>query len=173
MMPAMIIGTVSVILGHCELHTGAAMTRTYPGAGVAAERPRQPPADLEAGNTGLVGSEEGLPVLLGSQCQRCSEQFFPPVWVCPACTSFEIEQASLGSTGVLYSYSTVHVSPSRPTPYTLGYVDLDAGPRVLSHVRWSGEGLELDVQVVLKVDEQLSTWWFEPIGSTGGHESRD
>ena len=36
------------------------------------------------------------------------------------------------ATGRLYSWSTVHVSASRATPYTLGYVNLDDGSRVLA-----------------------------------------
>lgn len=36
------------------------------------------------------------------------------------------------ASGRLCSWSTVHVSASRATPYTLGYVDLDDGLRVLA-----------------------------------------
>src|SRR3546814_2520605 len=38
----------------------------------------------------------------------------------------------VGPEGVLYSFSTVHVSSSQPVPYTIGYVDFPGDVRVRS-----------------------------------------
>lgn len=45
--------------------------------------------------------------------------------------------------GRLYSWSTVHVAAGRPTPYTLGYVDLDDGLRVLAVLDGDPGGLHI------------------------------
>jgi len=74
------------------------------------------------------------PVLLGGECRPCRRQFFPRPPICPACLG-EIEEAGLGSQGVLYSYTVVRVKPpfGLPQPYAVAYVDLAAsGLRVFS-----------------------------------------
>lgn len=53
------------------------------------------------------------------------------------------------ATGRLYSWSTVHVSASRPVPYTLGYVDLDDGLRVLALLDGDAAELRMDGPVQL------------------------
>lgn len=57
---------------------------------------------------------------------------------CPRCGS-EVEARRFGPEGSVWSFTTVHVEGGGdgPPPYTLAYVDLDAGPRVL--LRISGE----------------------------------
>lgn len=46
-----------------------------------------------------------------------------------------MEEASFGPAGTVWSVTTIHVpSGDRDAPYTLAYVDLDDGPRVLTHV---------------------------------------
>lgn len=49
--------------------------------------------------------------------------------------------------GRLYSWSTVHVSATRATPYTLGYVDLDGGSRVLAVLDGNPEALRIGAPV--------------------------
>jgi uncharacterized protein len=53
------------------------------------------------------------------------------------------------ATGRLYSWSTVHVSASRPVPYTLGYVDLEDGLRVLALLDGDTSELRMDGPVRL------------------------
>ena len=66
------------------------------------------------------------------------------------------------ATGRLYSWSTVHVSASRPVPYTLGYVDLDDGLRVLARLDGDPGALRMDgpVRLVPGPDELT----FAPLG---------
>jgi DUF35 OB-fold domain, acyl-CoA-associated len=49
--------------------------------------------------------------------------------------------------GRLYSWSTVHVSAARATPYTLGYVDLDGGSRVLAVLDGNPDALRIGAPV--------------------------
>lgn len=69
----------------------------------------------------------------------------------PACT-----------TGRLYSWSTVHVSASRPVPYTLGYVDLDDGLRVLATL--AGDIAELRVDGPVRLVAGRGELTFAPLG---------
>jgi uncharacterized OB-fold protein len=55
----------------------------------------------------------------------------------------------LGTSGELYSYTTVYVSSSRPTPYVLGYVDLDGGTRILADLDIPAESLSCGLPVRL------------------------
>lgn len=99
--------------------------------------------------------------LVGSRCVPCGAQYFPQRQVCAACLSFSMERVALGGGGEIYSYTTVHVSSSRPTPYTLGYIDLWAGPRVLATIRTDGS-LRTGQSVQLVVNDDGSDWWFTP-----------
>ena len=66
------------------------------------------------------------------------------------------------ATGRLYSWSTVHVSASRPVPYTLGYVDLDDGRRVLAQL--DGEAGELRMDGPVRLVPGRSELTFVPLG---------
>jgi uncharacterized OB-fold protein len=128
----------------------------------------------------LAGDEPVVadgPRLIGARCGACGTAWFPRRPVCPSCAAPEPERLLLGPAGTLYSWSTVHVSSSRPVPYTLGYVDLPAGVRVLATIR--GTGLTPGGPVRLAVGPAGTAgtpgpaaspvtaaphWWFEPEG---------
>src|SRR3546814_10819332 len=55
-------------------------------------------------------------------------------WSSDVCSS-DFQCVEVGPEGVLYSFSTVHVSSSQPVPYTIGYVDFPGDVRVLAKVR--------------------------------------
>jgi len=67
----------------------------------------------------------------------------------------------VGPEGVLYSHSTVHVSASRETPYTIGYVDFPNGLRVLARVR--GVHAELGCDVPVRLGNEKDEWFVEPV----------
>lgn len=67
----------------------------------------------------------------------------------------------VGPRGLLYSHSTVHVSASRETPYTIGYVDFPNGLRVLASVRDAAADLGCDVPVRLASAD--GKWFVEPV----------
>jgi uncharacterized protein len=87
-------------------------------------------SDLPPFAEGIVGFDaERRPHLLGSHCQRCGKWAFPPAGRCRHCQE-NVEPCSLGSTGTLYSVTTVRIRPPLgfPQPYRVAYVDLDDAP---------------------------------------------
>jgi uncharacterized OB-fold protein len=72
--------------------------------------------------------------LLGARCLACGHALAVRVRRCTRCGG-ELSPARFGPEGVVWSTTTLHVAgPGRVAPYTLAYVDLDGGPRVLAHV---------------------------------------
>jgi uncharacterized OB-fold protein len=132
---------------------------------LAAETPIQPFPDLAPSeNRELVSAEDGY-ALLGCECCQCGRKFFPRRIVCLGCSSRELRDVSLGRYGRLYSFSTVHVSSSRATPYTIGYVDLDEGVRLLATV--AGEAGELSPNVLVRLIRVAEEWAFAPVRERG------
>ncbi|KMK64554.1 Zn-ribbon domain-containing OB-fold protein [Puniceibacterium sp. IMCC21224] len=72
----------------------------------------------------------------GTRCSDCGALQFPATQVCPNCLSLNVEDSALARLGTLYSFSTVYQAPAGwALPYTLGYVDLDDGVRVMGHIK--------------------------------------
>jgi uncharacterized OB-fold protein len=87
--------------------------------------------------------EAGL--LAGVRCSACGHAHATRVSRCARCRAADWEDARFGPEGTVWSTTTLHVaSGSRIAPYTLAYVDIDDGPRVLAHVA-DGPGLKLRV----------------------------
>jgi uncharacterized OB-fold protein len=121
----------------------------------------------------LLGEPEATPIapagdgwtLVGSVCGECGTRAFPARAVCHVCTARRPDPAPVGAAGILYSWTTVHVSASRPVPYTLGYVDLAQdgadGPdlRVLAHLRGEPEDWRVGAPVALAVAGD--DWYFQ------------
>jgi uncharacterized OB-fold protein len=84
--------------------------------------------------------------------------------VCSGCGGDELAPEDLGAEGVLYTYAAVHVASGRATPYTLGYVDLPSGPRVLARISAAEEELAVDQRVRLHLD--VDGWAFGPVPSS-------
>lgn len=116
-----------------------------------------PISDMPETGPGVLGMAEGQPHLLGSECTECATRFFPSRSICYACMSDSLTDVPLAREGLLYSMTTVHVSATRETPYTIGFIDLRDGVRVLAPI--SGNPLpELDTVVRLETDDDQ--WWF-------------
>lgn len=76
------------------------------------------------------------PVLVGGHCKSCDARTFPAYPVCPKCMSEDVEHQDMPKTGTVYAASIVHVGPAKwHRPFTVGYVDLDNGVRVFSHLK--------------------------------------
>jgi uncharacterized protein len=115
-----------------------------------AEITLKPLSDL--GDTGpVIGEEAGRPVLMGGECHACGKRSFPLRALCPYCASADTAAVAIASEGMLYSYTTVHVSSTRPTPYTIGYVDLDRNVRTLALITGDPAQLRPDMAVRLVV----------------------
>src|SRR5688500_16851849 len=87
-------------------------------------------------------TEEGGAALLGSRCTTCGTVFFPKVtYACgnPACAGREFEEARLGATGTVWSYTDLRYQPPPPfvattepyEPFALVAVELDEGGLVV------------------------------------------
>lgn len=118
----------------------------------------RPMADL-AYPSDLVGGPDGR-LLAGSECTACGTRMAGAREVCSTCTSQALETVGLGPDGVLYSFTTIHVSPTSANPYTLGYVDLAQGARVLAPLEGPLDTLSCGQPVRLVVDGDR--WAFGP-----------
>lgn len=77
---------------------------------------------------------DGQRRVAGRRCTACAEVTAFDWPRCPACRG-EVEPADFGPEGVVWSSTVVRIPvPGRVPPYSLAYVDLDDGPRVLAHV---------------------------------------
>ena len=98
----------------------------------------------------------------GTRCQVCGASQLDAILTCQSCSSTQIEPATFGAEGVLYSFTTIYASTKSADPYTLAYVDLDDGPRVLGEVLHPDNGLSCGVRVVAVPSElALGAWGFQ------------
>ncbi|WP_166375837.1 Zn-ribbon domain-containing OB-fold protein [Aeromicrobium phragmitis] len=120
-----------------------------------------PVADTAGDDRPVVTETGGL---RGGRCQSCGAGSFPRAYICPSCNNTTIEEAELPGEGSLYTWTTVHISPTFPTPYTLGYIDLSDGLRLLAQVLAPQEQLRCDLPVRLVSSDQSPTGWgFVPV----------
>lgn len=133
--------------------------------GAAAGDAPRPLADLQDA-PGRIPGEAGLSE---SRCADCGARAFPPRRICVACLGTDLAATPLPTAGTLYSFSTVHVSSARETPYVLGYVDLPDGVRVLTEVVGDGElACDLPVELVTEPDR----WYFTAASTARDTEDR-
>jgi uncharacterized protein len=98
------------------------------------------PAKSVWGEAYWKGAANGVFVV--QRCLDCEAQTHPPGPVCTTCLSSNAGHQELPGTGTVHSYTVTH----RPmheefkadAPYTIVYVDLDEGPRIVSWL----EGVE-------------------------------
>ena len=139
--------------------------KTYPDNSPAGEEVHEhlrPLSDLEREATeDFRAFEDGTVRLRACSSKTSGALAFPAASICPETGLRDMEAFETESEAVLYSYSTIHVSASRPVPYTVGYVDFACGLRVLAQVRWPRGPVEgCDVPVRLVAD--AAQWWVEP-----------
>jgi uncharacterized OB-fold protein len=73
-------------------------------------------------------------VLLGGRCASCGHALARRTPRCPWCRS-AVEHTAFGPDGAIWAVTVVHVAAGdRDVPYTLAYLDLDDGPRLLVHL---------------------------------------
>jgi len=98
---------------------------------------------------------------------------FPRIAVCSKCMSESFVDEPMPELGKLYSWTTVHVGPQRMhKPIVLGYVDLDNGVRVFSHLSANDRPLAISQSVRLSVAQvgteddgrPIETFVFVPVG---------
>ncbi|ROO87416.1 acyl-CoA-associated DUF35 OB-fold domain-containing protein [Actinocorallia herbida] len=115
-----------------------------------------PIADLESDS--LLGDFPEGPRLVGTLCAQCGQTMIGTRVACSTCVSRDVSRIALPATGVLYSFTRLHVGGTDVRP--IGYVDLDDGVRTLADLREDGAPLQPDVRVALGVDGD--GWFFAP-----------
>lgn len=81
------------------------------------------------------GCTEG--VLRFQWCASCGELNWFPRRLCRRCGADDLEWRTAPGTGRIYTFSIVRrpPSPEFPPAYALALIDVDSGPRMMSHVR--------------------------------------
>lgn len=110
-----------------------------------------------------IASMETDGQIVGSRCEECGLLAYPSARVCRTCLSSHQVAHVLADHGTLYSYSTVHVASGREVPYTVGYVDLADGVRILAPLHISDDDIACDLPV--RLTKGTSTWTFQADGS--------
>jgi uncharacterized OB-fold protein len=114
----------------------------------------QPVPDLESDS--LLGHFPEGPRLVGTQCDDCGRTMIGTRIVCSACVSTDVTRVPLPTSGVLYTFTRLHVGAEGVRP--LGYVDFDGDVRTLTDLREDAGPLEPGITVELGVDGD--DWWF-------------
>jgi uncharacterized protein len=73
------------------------------------------------------------PALIGGRCASCAALTFPRRAWCPECQSTMVEEIALSPTGVVYTFTIVHMVPPGylgEAPYAYGVIQLPEGLRV-------------------------------------------
>ena len=76
--------------------------------------------------------------LMGTQCKKCGEKYFPPRADCIKCMGNDVKWIEYSGRGKLQSYTKIFAAPKGfddITPYTLGIVDLEEGGRLISWIK--------------------------------------
>ena len=122
-----------------------------------AEPPRQR-VPIEPGFFTIPEDPAEPPCLLGSRCRACGEVFFPRRVVCARCLERGCDDVTLGTRGLLYTYTYVHLplygSRRRADGgYGVGQVDLPEGPRVQAVL----SGAPGDFRIGMEMDLELES----------------
>ena len=76
--------------------------------------------------------------LMGTQCNKCNEKYFPPRADCIKCMSDDVKWIEYSGKGTLLSYTKIIAAPKGfedMAPYIIGVVDLEEGGRLLSWIK--------------------------------------
>lgn len=71
------------------------------------------------------------------ECHDCDEVFYYPRGHCPFCFSDDVGLTDAAGTGEVYSYTVsgrIAGWPDEHLPVVIAYVELDEGPRMITHV---------------------------------------
>jgi len=105
---------------------------------------------------------DGEVFLCASRSRSSGSIAFPQREVCLETGERDMEPLKVGGEARLYSFSTVHVSSSKPVPYTLGYIDFPNGLRVLANVVTDEpQKLRCDQRVQLRAS--ADDWYVVPV----------
>ena len=69
--------------------------------------------------------------LMLKKCKDCGKVHHYPRAICPFCFSQNLEWQQAKGTGEIYTFSVTR--RGTPTPYAIGYVTLDEGPKLMTN----------------------------------------
>jgi hypothetical protein len=87
---------------------------------------------MTGGEERLKISPDGKAYLIGMKCKGCEETIFPKAFICPNCSSEDLEEVALSNKGKIWSYTIVHASYGvnmlgLEPPYPAAFVELSDG----------------------------------------------
>jgi hypothetical protein len=89
--------------------------------------------------------------LIGNHCRNCDEYYYPPRTTCPFCRrNGEMEEYKFSGKGELVTYTIIHSAAEgfeHQTPYVLGIVKLEEGPRLTSQIIAQPEDVNIGMKV--------------------------
>jgi len=104
------------------------------------------------------------------QCDNCETVIFYPRRHCTGCTSSKLTWKVSMGTGTIYTYSVVrqsyHPFFRHLVPYTVAWIDLDEGPRLISNVVGISPAevsIGQRVQIEWEEHEHLNIPLFKPV----------
>ncbi len=89
--------------------------------------------------------------LIGTQCTKCGNFYYPPRGFCPKCRRLSATTAfKFSGGGEVFSYTIVHTGArdfAKLTPYILAIIKLDEGPMLTSQVICSPKDVFIGMKV--------------------------
>ena len=101
--------------------------------------------------------------LMAAKCNQCGNVILPPKPMCIKCLSTSLKWIEMEGTGILLSYTIIHVAPEQfqsMTPYTVGIIEFRNGLRLPGMI-CDVTSEELKVGMTLKICflQSNSTQW--------------
>ncbi len=108
----------------------------------------------------------GQKKLMGGKCLNCGKIHLPPRPLCDKCLSTRFKWVELPQTGILLTYTIIHVAPTQfqdMAPYAVGIVQLENGVRVPGIIRKTSldslkVGMKLKVEFEETPTSQMQQW---------------
>jgi uncharacterized protein len=102
-----------------------------------------------------VADSDGVLHISGSRCTSCRHPMIVQSPRCSRCLS-AVAVDRFGPTGTVWSSTVVRIAvPGRTPPYTLAYVDLNDGPRILAEVLGTTERVDIGTSVALSQQSDI------------------
>jgi uncharacterized protein len=121
-----------------------------------------------------IETETGI-ALIGGQCKRCHQKYFPFSSFCTRCFNQEIEPIYLDNKGSLYSYSVCRIPAGNiEVPFAAGWIKLMEGLVIFSLLKgWENQKLVIGMDMELVEDvvwinnegQQIFGYKFVPVTS--------
>lgn len=112
--------------------------------------------------------------LLIQRCDSCGGHQFYPRPFCLACGASDPRWVQASGGGVIYSLTEPHiqVGPQFVPPYVVAIVELDEGPRMLTHIEGGPCAIGDRVQVVWRAREGAPPLpIFQPVAQAAGRDT--